>query len=132
MRDLPKDILLFLYDDSKPYTDKLFQLINYVIAFLEPNKNIQVFVCNPLRNDLALEVPVDPLPAIVFFKNNIKDDPIFYSKKEINPESVLKFAKEKTTFDWVEEQYGSGADDDQTQQGTQGSSVTGESRDNEL
>lgn len=69
---MPKDIILFLYDDRKPYTDKLLQLVNYIIAYLRSNPNIHVFVCNPLKNDLTLEVPVDPLPMVIFFKNNMK------------------------------------------------------------
>lgn len=83
------------------------QLANYIIAYLRSNPNIHVFICNPLKNDLTLEVPVDPLPSVIFFKHNMKEHHIYFPHNQINPDSVLEFIQENTTFDWVEpEEYG--------------------------
>lgn len=85
----------------------MIQLVNFIIAYLEPNKNIHVFLCNPLKNDLTIEVPVDPLPMIIFFKNQMKQHHIYFGEVDMNPDTVIDFIQENTTFDWVDpEEYG--------------------------
>jgi hypothetical protein len=52
-----------------------------------------VFVCNLSRNDLILEVAMEPLPKIVYLRHRQKRDPIEYPYKSISAHGIISFIK---------------------------------------
>lgn len=76
LEEMPKDILLFLYEEDRDYTKNLFSLIKHMIKLLAVHPNLHVFACNLSRNDLILEVPMEPLPKVFYMRHLQKKSPV--------------------------------------------------------
>ncbi len=76
LEEIPKDIVLFLFDENDPSTPSILKVIGATIHLLKPNPNIHVFACNLRRNDIILEVAMEPLPKVYFYRHRQKSRPI--------------------------------------------------------
>ena len=45
-------------------------------------------------------VAISHTPNIIFFRNRMKEHPIYFNLHTISIESVIEFIMENTTFDW--------------------------------
>lgn len=102
LEEMPKDILLFLYEEDHATTPNLHKLIKFMIKFLKNHPNVHVFACNLSRNDLVLEVAMEPLPKVLYLRHGQKKEPVEYPYDTISSEKVIDFIKENTVFDWPE------------------------------
>ena len=100
---MPKDILLFLYEEDDKSTKNLVSLIKYMAKYLKSHENIHIFGCNLSRNELVLEVAMSPLPKAYYFRHRQKKNPVEYPYGTISPKNLVEFIKENTVFDWPED-----------------------------
>lgn len=88
---MPKDILLFLYEEDHKTTKNLTSLVRYMVKYLKRNENLHVFACNLSRNELVLEVAMSPLPKVLYLRHIQKKSPIEFPYDSISlKNSVLQ------------------------------------------
>lgn len=98
----PQDVLLFLYEKSKPSSKDLMNLFEFLLLKLKNNKNLLLLRCDVGMNEVEekLGFVIKPTPKIVFLRNRMKDYPIHFTSKTISTKTVIEFIMENTTFDF--------------------------------
>ena len=100
---MPKDILLFLYEEAHKTTKNLTSLVRYMVKYLKRNENLHVFACNLSRNELVLEVAMSPLPKVLYLRHRQKKSPVEFPYDSISPKNIIRFIKDNTVVDWPDD-----------------------------